>query len=103
MQNHQTCEKQTSFIRSEQTTAPQQTKTIYTEPEYVGFSNILEYAEDYFNYYLSNQLETDISSTLILVVGIVIFFFLMKNLFNYLALYNITFVKNGKYSKIGWL
>jgi len=72
-----------------------QTKTVYTEPEYVGFSNILEYAEDYFNYYLSNQLETDISSTLILVVGIVIFFFLMKNLFNYLALYNITFVKNG--------
>ena len=72
-----------------------QTKTVYTEPEYVGFSNILEYAEDYFNYYLSNQLETDISSTLIIVVGIVIFFFLMKNLFNYLALYNITFVKNG--------
>ena len=72
-----------------------QTKTVYIEPEYVGFSNILEYTEDYFNYYLSNQLETDISSTLILVVGIVIFFFLMKNLFNYLALYNITFVKNG--------
>ncbi len=72
-----------------------QTKTVYTEPEYVGLSNILEYTEDYFNYYLSNQLETDISSTLILVVGIVIFFFLMKNLFNYLALYNITFVKNG--------
>ena len=72
-----------------------QTKTVYREPEYVGFGNILEYAEDYFNYYLSNQLETDISSTLILVVGIVIFFFLMKNLFNYLALYNITFVKNG--------
>ena len=72
-----------------------QTKTVYTEPEYVGFSNILEYTEDYFNYYLSNQLETDISSTLIIVVGIVIFFFLMKNLFNYLALYNITFVKNG--------
>ena len=72
-----------------------QTKTVYTEPKYDGFSNILEYTEDYFNYYLSNQLETDISSTLILVVGIVIFFFLMKNLFNYLALYNITFVKNG--------
>ena len=72
-----------------------QTKTVYTEPEYGGFNNILEYTEDYFNYYLSNQLETDISSTLILVVGIVVYFFLMKNLFNYLALYNITFVKNG--------
>ncbi len=72
-----------------------QTKDVYSEPEYSGISNIREYLEDYFNYYISRQLETDISSTLILVVGIVIFFFLMKNLFNYLALYNITFVKNG--------
>ena len=72
-----------------------QTKDVYNEPEYSGISNIREYLEDYFNYYISKQLETDISSTLILVVGIVIFFFLMKNLFNYLALYNITFVKNG--------
>ncbi len=72
-----------------------QTKDVYTEPEYSGISNIREYLGDYFNYYISRQLETDISSTLILVVGIVIFFFLMKNLFNYLALYNITFVKNG--------
>jgi len=72
-----------------------QTKDVYNEPEYSGISDIREYLEDYFNYYISKQLETDISSTLILVVGIVIFFFLMKNLFNYLALYNITFVKNG--------
>ncbi len=72
-----------------------QTRDVYIEPEYSGISNIREYLEDYFNYYISKQLETDISSTLILVVGIVIFFFLMKNLFNYLALYNITFVKNG--------
>ena len=72
-----------------------QTKEVYIEPEYSGISNIREYLQDYFNYYISRQLETDISSTLILVVGIVIFFFLMKNLFNYLALYNITFVKNG--------
>lgn len=72
-----------------------QTKEVYIEPEYSGISNVREYLEDYFNYYISRQLETDISSTLILVVGIVIFFFLMKNLFNYLALYNITFIKNG--------
>ena len=72
-----------------------QTKEVYIEPDYSGISNVREYLEDYFNYYISRQLETDISSTLILVVGIVIFFFLMKNLFNYLALYNITFVKNG--------
>ena len=72
-----------------------QTEITYTKPEYTGIGNIREYLENYFNYYLSNQLETDVSSTLIIVVGIVVFFFLMKNIFNYLALYNITFVKNG--------
>ena len=72
-----------------------QTEKVYSKPNYTGIGDIREYAENYFNYYLSNQLETDISSTLILVVSIVIFFFLMKNIFNYLALYNITFVKNG--------
>ena len=72
-----------------------QTEIVYTKPEYTGIGNIREYLESYFNYYLSNQLETDVSSTLIIVVGIVVFFFLMKNMFNYLALYNITFVKNG--------
>ena len=72
-----------------------QTEIVYTKPEYTGIGNIREYLESYFNYYLSNQLETAVSSTLIIVVGIVVFFFLMKNIFNYLALYNITFVKNG--------
>ena len=72
-----------------------QTEIVCTKPEYTGIGNIREYLESYFNYYLSNQLETNVSSTLIIVVGIVVFFFLMKNIFNYLALYNITFVKNG--------
>ena len=77
-----------------------QTEKVYSKPNYTGIGDIREYTENYFNYYLSNQLETDISSTLILVVGIVIFFFLMKNIFNYLALYNITFVKNGLLKKL---
>ena len=78
----------------------QQTKKVYVEPEYTGIGNIKDYAENYFNYYISKQLETDISSTLIIVVSIVVFFFLMKNIFNYLALYNITFVKNGLLKKL---
>ena len=72
-----------------------QTEIVFTKPEYTGIGNIREYLESYFNYYLSNQLENDVSTTLVIVVGIVVFFFLMKNIFNYLALYNITFVKNG--------
>ena len=72
-----------------------QTEIVFTKPEYTGIGNIREYLVSYFNYYLSNQLENDVSTTLVIVVGIVVFFFLMKNIFNYLALYNITFVKNG--------
>ena len=77
-----------------------QTKKVYEAPVYTGIGNIREYAENYFNYYISKQLETDISTTLIIVVSIVIFFFLMKNVFNYLALFNITFVKNGLLKKL---
>ena len=77
-----------------------QTKKVYEVPIYSGIGNIREYAENYFNYYISKQLETDISTTLIIVVSIVIFFFLMKNVFNYLALFNITFVKNGLLKKL---
>ena len=77
-----------------------QTKKVYEAPIYSGIGNIREYAENYFNYYISKQLETDISTTLIIVVSIVIFFFLMKNVFNYLALFNITFVKNGLLKKL---
>ena len=77
-----------------------QTKKVYKAPVYSGIGNIREYAENYFNYYISKQLETDISTTLIIVVSIVIFFFLMKNVFNYLALFNITFVKNGLLKKL---
>ena len=77
-----------------------QTKKVYEVPVYSGISNIREYTENYFNYYISKQLETDISTTLIIVVSIVIFFFLMKNVFNYLALFNITFVKNGLLKKL---
>ena len=77
-----------------------QTKKVYEAPVYLGIGNIREYAENYFNYYISKQLETDISTTLIIVVSIVIFFFLMKNVFNYLALFNITFVKNGLLKKL---
>ena len=77
-----------------------QTKKVYEEPVYEGIGNIREYGENYFNYYISKQLETDISTTLIIVVSIVIFFFLMKNIFNYLALFNITFVKNGLLKKL---
>src|SRR5210317_1582203 len=60
-----------------------QTEITNSKPEYTVIGNIKEYLENYFNYYLPTQLETNVSSTLIIFVGIVVFFFLMKNIFNY--------------------
>ena len=72
-----------------------QTKKVYIEPEYTGISDIREYAENYFNYYISKQLETDISSTLIIVVSIVIFFFLMKICSTLLTLSEVTILSSS--------
>ena len=72
-----------------------QTKEVFEKPIYSGIGDIKDYLQDYLNYYISKQLDIDITSTLVIVIGIVLFFFLFKNIFNYLALYNITFLKNG--------
>jgi len=72
-----------------------QTKEVFEKPIYSGIGDLKDYLQDYLNYYISKQLDIDIASTLVIVIGIVLFFFLFKNIFNYLALYNITFLKNG--------
>ena len=72
-----------------------QTKEVFEKPIYNGIGDLKDYLQDYLNYHISQQLENDITSTLVIVIGIVLFFFLFKNIFNYLALYNITFLKNG--------
>ena len=72
-----------------------QTKEVFEKPIYNGIGDLKDYLQDYLNYQISQQLEIDITSTLVIVIGIVLFFFLFKNIFNYLALYNITFLKNG--------
>jgi len=72
-----------------------QTKEVFEKPIYSGIGDLKDYLQDYLNYYISKQLDIDITSTLVIVIGIVLFFFLFKNIFNYLALYSITFLKNG--------
>ena len=72
-----------------------QTKEVFEKPIYSEIGDLKDYLQDYLNYYISKQLDIDITSTLVIVIGIVLFFFLFKNIFNYLALYNITFLKNG--------
>lgn len=71
------------------------TVRINTPPVYQGIAGLEDYIKDGLNYLISKKLEEDIGMTLILVVALVIVLFLLKNLSNYLALYFITFLRNG--------
>ncbi|QLE02155.1 ABC transporter ATP-binding protein [Galbibacter sp. BG1] len=75
-------------------------KTIATKPEYNGFVdtlvNIKDYGQNYLNYYLSDLIEQRGSFyALMLMVGVIISLFLLKNLSNYLAMFYITYLRNG--------
>ena len=73
-----------------------QAKQNYIEPTYSGIFELKKYLSDYSSYYLTNMTDTyGIGYTLgVLVTGIIIIF-LLKNLSDYLALFFITFLRNG--------
>ncbi len=72
-----------------------QTKPVITEPTWDGITNIKDYAERYLNYFITQNGEQGANDVLILMVVLVISMFFLKNLFRYLAMYSITFLRNG--------
>jgi len=73
-----------------------QTKKIYIEPSYTGIWELKKYLSDYSSYYLTNMTDTyGIGYTLGVLVAGIITIFLLKNLSDYLALFFITFLRNG--------
>ena len=72
-----------------------QTKNITTKPIWSGISNIKDYSENYLNYFVTLRGEQGTNDALILMVILVISMFFLKNLFRYLAMYFITFLRNG--------
>ena len=65
------------------------------KPVYDNLASLASYLQDSFNYYIATLVEEDKSSALSFVIGLIITIFLLKNLFNYLAMYYITFLRNG--------
>ncbi len=63
--------------------------------EYNGLLSLHTYIKDNLNYYVSNQLTDNTEGTLIFVISLVLSLFLLKNCCNYLALFFITYLKNG--------
>ena len=69
---------------------------IYEKPVYSGIGGLKDYGVDYMNYFITSTTEMHgAQRTLIYLIIIIISLFLLKNIFNYFALYFITFLRNG--------
>lgn len=71
------------------------TQQVHTPPKLEGIGRLKDYFMDYMNYQVTQYSGNDPMKGLILAVGLILFLFLFKNIFNYLAMYFITFLRNG--------
>lgn len=72
-----------------------QSKKVYIKPVYSEMGQIKSYLQDYINYQITAYAGDDQMKGLVLVISLVLVLFLLKNVFNYLAMYFITFLRNG--------
>jgi len=72
-----------------------QTKKVSVEPVWSGLSNAREFGEQYLNFFVTQKAEQGTDDVLFFMVVLVISMFFLKNLFRYLAMYSITFLRNG--------
>ncbi|MBC5836109.1 ABC transporter ATP-binding protein [Flavobacterium sp. F372] len=72
------------------------TTKVLTKPVYTGIGSINKYGQEYLGFYIT-KLNDDYGAqyALMLVVGIVIITALLKNIFNYLASFQVTILRNG--------
>lgn len=65
-------------------------------PIWQGWLKLQKYGEDYLNYFIIDNIEKyGDFKVLMMMVAIIISMFLLKNISNYLAMYFITFLRNG--------
>jgi subfamily B ATP-binding cassette protein MsbA len=70
-------------------------EALYVKPKWEGFSQLTSYGENYLNYFITLKKSEGNNDVLIFMVGFIIGSFLLKNLFSYLAMFFITFLRNG--------
>lgn len=71
------------------------TDPVNERPVWQGITKAQDYAESYLNYYVTQQVDEGPQTVLLYMVLLVITMFLIKNFFNYLAMFFITFLRNG--------
>ncbi|WP_299107281.1 ABC transporter ATP-binding protein [uncultured Winogradskyella sp.] len=73
-----------------------ETEKLTIKPVYKGIKELKSFGEDYLNYFVTTTNESDgPQQTLLYMIILIISLFLLKNIFNYLALFFITFLRNG--------
>ncbi|MEK6494179.1 ABC transporter ATP-binding protein [Myroides odoratimimus] len=71
-------------------------KKVTEKPLYTGIGHLKNYLEDYMSYFITQYTaEHGAQDTLMVMAAVIISLFLLKNLFNYWAMYFITFLRNG--------
>ena len=70
-------------------------EALYVKPKWEGFSQLTSYGENYLNYFITLKKSEGNNDVLVFMVGFIIGSFLLKNLFSYLAMFFITFLRNG--------
>ena len=70
-------------------------KKILVKPEFDSQINLKDYFFETFSFYVNSYSKGDESKALFFVIIVIIVSFLLKNLFNYLAIFFITFLRNG--------
>ncbi|MDA8639951.1 ABC transporter ATP-binding protein/permease [Flavobacteriaceae bacterium] len=71
------------------------TPKIESKPTYTGISGFKEYVTDYINYKIGTTVDEEPLTALIFAIVLILILFFLKNLFNYLAMYFVTFLRNG--------
>ena len=71
------------------------TPKIESKPIYTGISDLKEYITDYINYKIGTTVDEEPLTALIFAIVLILILFFLKNLFNYLAMYFVTFLRNG--------
>jgi len=64
-------------------------------PEWTGVFEAKDYALEYLNFYVSQNVQEDHQFALLLTITLIIGLFLLKNLFGYLGMYYIVYLRNG--------
>ena len=72
-----------------------QTEQLSSPPVWSGISDLANYSENYLNYFVTLKKVDGNNDVLIFMVGLIVITFLLKNIFNYMSMFFITYLRNG--------